>query len=143
LNRYTQLALWIVLAPMFGAIQALASFSIIMLSVGDLGSHDLRRVLLGLTFIYGGGWVLPALVVSDLGMLRRTLSTSEFLRYASLIAITALVIGLLMPGMMVMFGYPLTALAILLYGFVHRKRHATEASRATVAPPQNPAPTVR
>ena len=36
-----------------------------------------------------------------------------------------------------MLGYPLTALAILLYGFVHRKRHAT------VAPPQNPAPTVR
>jgi hypothetical protein len=72
----------------------------------------------------------------------------EFCRAASwvdvsVIAITALVIGLLMPGMMVMLGYPLTALAILMYGFVHRERHATEASRATVAPPQNPAPTVR
>ena len=125
---------------MFGAIQGLASFSLIMLSVGDLGSHDLRRVLLGLTFVYGGGWFLPALVVSDLGMLRRTLSSGEFLRYTSLIAITALVIGLLMPGVLLMIGYPLTALAILLYGFVHRKRRTTEASHATVAPPQNPAP---
>jgi hypothetical protein len=134
LNRYTQLALWIVLAPIFGAIQALASFSLIMLPVRDLGSHDLRHVLFGLTFIYGGGWFLPALVVSDLGMLRRILSSRELGRYVSVIAITALVIGFLMPGMMVMLGYPTTALAILLYGFVHRKRHAT------VAPPQNPAP---
>jgi hypothetical protein len=140
LNRYTQLVLWIVLAPIFGAIQTLASFSLIMLSVRDLSSHDLGRVLLGLTFIYGGGWFLPALVVADLGMLRRILSSSELGRYVSVIAITALVIGLLMPGMMVMLGYPLTALAILLCGFLHRKRHATEASRATVTPPQNPAP---
>jgi len=73
-----------------------------MLSSGDLGSHDLRRVLLGLTFIYGGGWFLPALVASDLAMLRRTLPGSEFGRYVSLIAMTALVIGFLMPGMMTM-----------------------------------------
>jgi hypothetical protein len=131
LNRYTQLGLWILLAPIFGAIQALTSFSLVMLSVGDLGSRDLRRVLLGLTLIYGGGWFLPALVAADLAMFKRTLSRSEFRRYVFWIAITACVIGLLMPGVMLMIGYPVTALAILLYGFLHRRGRSPEASRAT------------
>jgi len=48
-----------------------------------------------------------------------------------MIAMTALVIGFLMPGMMTMLGYPLTALAILLYGFSHRKGRSAEASRTT------------
>lgn len=102
-----------------------------MLSVGDLGSRDLRRVLLGLTLIYGGGWFLPALVAADLAMFKRTLSRSEFRRYVFWIAITACVIGLLMPGVMLMIGYPVTALAILLYGFLHRRGRSPEASRAT------------
>jgi PQQ-like domain len=53
---------------------------IIMPSVGDSGSRNQHRVLLRLTFIYGGGWFLPAIVASDLAMLRRTLSRSEFRR---------------------------------------------------------------
>jgi len=48
-----------------------------------------------------------------------------------MIAMTALVIGFLMPGMMAMLGYPLTALAILLNGFWHRKGRSAAASRAT------------
>ena len=133
MNRYTQTVLWIFLAPIVGAIQAVAGFSAIMFSAGDFGSHDLRRVFLGLALVYGGGWFIPALVISDLAMLRRTLARSEFGRYVSLIAITALVIGLLMPGMMVMLGYPMTAFAILLCGFFHRKRRSAQESRSTLS----------
>jgi hypothetical protein len=132
-NRYIQTASWIFLVPIFGAIQILASFSAIMFSVRDLGSRDLHRLLLGLTFVYGGGWFLPALVISDLAMLRRTLTRREFGRYVSLIAVSALVIGLLTPGMMVMVGYPMTAFAILVCGFFHRKIRITEESRATLS----------
>lgn len=122
LQRYTQIALWVILAPVFGAIQAIASLSVIMLSVGDLGSHDLRRVLGILALVYGGGWFVPVLVVSDLALLRRSLSRKEFGCYILLIAVTALVIGLLMSGILAMIGYPTTACAILLYGFLFRKR---------------------
>lgn len=95
-----------------------------MLGVRDLASSDLRRLLLGLSLVYGGGWFLPALVVSDIAMLRRSLSVAELRRYVRLIAITALIVGLLMPGMMVMIGYPTTACTILLYGFLHRKHRS-------------------
>jgi hypothetical protein len=125
-NRYIQIASWLILALVFGLVQALASFSMIALHQGDLGSHDLRRILLGLALVYGGGWFIPALIVSDLALLRRTLSRNEFLRYTSLIAITALIVGLVMPGMMVMLGYPTTALTILIYGFVYRRRRGVE-----------------
>ena len=37
-------------------------------------------------------------------------------------ATTALLVGLVMEGMLVMIGYPLTALAILGCGFLHRKK---------------------
>ena len=124
MNRYVQITLWIFLAPLFGLFQALASFSIIGLRQGDLGSHDLHRILLGLALVYGGGWFIPALVIADLALLRRTVTRGEFLKYTSLIGITAIVIGLLMPGMMVMLGYPTTALVILVYGFLNRKRHS-------------------
>jgi hypothetical protein len=123
-NRYVQIASWLILAPVFGLVQALASFSMIVLRQADLGSHDLRQIVLGLALVYGGGWFIPALVVSDLALLRRTLSRNEFRRYISLIAITSLIVGFLTPGMMVMLGYPTTALAILLYGFLYRKQHS-------------------
>jgi hypothetical protein len=132
LKRYAQTALWAILAPVFGAIQAVASFSVIMLSVGDLGSHDLRRVIVGLSLAYGSGWFIPALVVSDLAMLRRSLSRKEFGRYILLIALTALVIGLMTSGMMVMLGYPTTACAILLYGFIFRKRSSAVAGEKVI-----------
>jgi hypothetical protein len=125
-NRYIQIASWLILALVCGLVQALASFSMIALHQGDQGSHDLRRILLGLALVYGGGWFIPALIVSDLALLRRTLSRNEFLRYTSLIAITALIVGLVMPGMMVMLGYPTTALTILIYGFVYRRRRGVE-----------------
>ena len=122
MNRYIQTAIWVFLAPLFGAIQAMASFSLLMLQGGDLSNSDLHRILLGLALVYGGGWFIPALIISDLFLLRRTLSRRDLARYILWIAITALLVGLLMQGMLAMIGYPLTALAILGCGFLHRKK---------------------
>ena len=109
------------MAPALGLVQAVAAFAGVMLWHGNVGNADLHRVLLGLSLIYGGGWFLPALLFSDLVMLRRSLSYKELRRYTLWIAITVVVVGLVMPGMMVMLGYPTSAGAILLYGFLHRK----------------------
>lgn len=122
MNRYIQIAAWVFLAPLFGAIQAVAGFSFLMLHWGDLGNSDLHRILTGLALVYGGGWFIPALLISDFLLLRRTLSRLAFARYISLVAVTALLVGLCMPGMLLMIGYPITAAAILGYGFLHRRK---------------------
>jgi len=121
-NRYTQIAICVLLAPVVGAIQAMASFSLLMSQHGDLGNSDLHRLLTGVVLVYGGGWFLPALLLSDLFLLRRTLSGRNFARYILLIAFTALLVGLVMQGMLLMIGYPITALAILGWGFLHRRK---------------------
>jgi hypothetical protein len=122
MNRYYQLASWILAAPLFGAIQAIASMFPVMRQHGDLGNPDLLRIMVGLALVYGSGWFIPALLVSDLVILKRTLSGRDLAWYTSGISISALVIGLLLPRMMVMLAYPLTACAILLCGFWHRKK---------------------
>jgi hypothetical protein len=121
-SRYKQIVLWIILGLLVGAIQSVASFLPVMVEKGDLGSRDLRLVLAGVALVYGGGWFVPALLVSDVAILRRTLSRDEFSRYTLLIAVTAVFIGICMPGMMLMLGYPTTACLILAYGFMYRKR---------------------
>jgi hypothetical protein len=126
-NRYVQVVIWVLLTPVFGVIQGAAGSLFVMLEHGDLGNPDLHRLLTGLALIYGGGWFLPALLISDFLFLRRTLSRREIARYASFITMVAILLGLLMPGVMVMIGYPMTAVAILGCGFLHRKRqHSPE-----------------
>jgi hypothetical protein len=92
------------------------------LSGSVIRRDDLHRILTGLALVYGGGWFIPALLISDFLLLRRTLSRLAFARYISLVAVTALLVGLCMPGMLLMIGYPITAAAILGYGFLHRKK---------------------
>jgi len=121
-NRYRQAIIWIPWAFVLGAIQALASMTPVMLERGDPSSRDLHRVFWGLTLVYGGGWFIPALLISDFFLMWRGLSWGDLKRYALLTAITALVIGLALSGMMLMVGFPLTAVSILVLGFVLRKR---------------------
>jgi hypothetical protein len=110
------------------AIQALASFLPVMIEKGDLGSHDLHRLLLGLTLVYGGAWFIPALLISDFFLLRRRLSSNDLRRFGIFTAITALAIGLVLGGMLAAIGYPVTAMVILVLGLIHRKRAvATES----------------
>lgn len=122
MNRYIQIAAYFFLAPLFGVIQGVAGFSSLILRYGELGNSDLHRILTGLALVYGGGWFVPALLISDLFLLRRTLSRLEFARYISSVAVTALIVGFCTPGMLLMIGYPITAGAILGCGFLHRKR---------------------
>jgi len=125
-NRYIQVAIWVFPAPVFGAIQAVASFSLVLLQHGDLGSPDLHRILKVFALVYGGGWFIPALVVSDLFLLRQTLSGRDFARYTLLIGLAALLLGFLMPGIVVMIGYPITAVAIVGCAFLHRKNRVRD-----------------
>jgi membrane associated rhomboid family serine protease len=122
MNRNYQLASWVLFAPVVGAIQAVVGMLPAMIQHGDLRNPDLQRVLMGIALVYGGGWFIPAFLISDLFMLKRRLSRRDLTSYALAIAITALVIGFLLPGMMVMLGYPLTACAILVCGFWFRKK---------------------
>ena len=69
-NRYRQAIIWIPWAFVLGAIQALASMTPVMLERGDPSSRDLHRVLYGLTLVYGGGWFIPALLISDFFLLQ-------------------------------------------------------------------------
>jgi len=49
-----------------------------------------------------------------------------------LVAVTALLVGFCLPGMLLMIGYPITAGAILGYGFLHRKKR--DSSQVGVNP---------
>jgi len=117
MRRSAQLASWIVVAPILGAIQAIASFFVPMLQHRDLGNRDLRTLLVGLAVGYGLAWFFPALSVSDILFLRRVLSPSDHRRYIRALALAAGGIGCVFPGILVIVGYPLTAATILSCGF--------------------------
>lgn len=68
LKRYTQFVLWVILAPALGLVQGIAAFAGVMMRFDNLGDADLHRLFLGLSLIYGGGWFLPALLISDLAV---------------------------------------------------------------------------
>ena len=106
MKRYTQIASWILIAPLLGAIQAVASLFVPMIQHSNLGNHDPRLTLLGLALVYGGGWFLAALLLSDVLLLSRPLARHEFVRYLSVMAVTAAGIGLLLPGMMARWDIP-------------------------------------
>src|SRR5713101_3434757 len=120
------------MAPVFGAMQVAAGLSIPILQHGDLGNPDLHRLIGGVALVYGGGWFISALLIADGLMLRRILSRSELVRYLALIAVIAVAVGFLLPGMLLMVGYPLTACAILVCGFVYRKRRGAGEERQKV-----------
>ena len=127
MRRSVQFVSWIVVTPIHGAIQAIASFVVPMLQHGDLGNHDLRTLLVGVSVGYGGAWFFPALVLSDVLFLRRALSPSEYGRCIGTLALAAGGIGCVLPGMLVMLGYPLTAAAILGCGLWYRRPGGADA----------------
>jgi len=108
-------------------IQALAGFAVIM-RWKELGTPDLHRLLFGIAVVYGGGWFVPAFLVSDFFFLKRELKGMDFLRYAASVATAALLIGFLTPGLLIMVGFPATAAAILALGYIWRRREKPAAS---------------
>ena len=117
-----QLLMWGVLAPLFGIVQAVASFAPVMLQNGQLESPDLHHLIVGVSLVYGSAWFLPALLLSDLLFLKRRLTSRELLRYAVGIGLAAFLVGILTPGPMLMLGFPATAAVILAFGYMRRFR---------------------
>jgi hypothetical protein len=89
--------------------------------------HAIALLCLG-GLVYGACWLIPAMLLSDLlsdlVFLRRSLSAGDMATYLALIAGGAAIIGITIPGYLVMVGVPLTALVILANGFVCRTRGA-------------------
>ncbi len=123
MKRYQQILLWVLAAPLLGLVQASASFLAVLARGAEAGA---LRLVISIAAIYGTGWFLPALLLADVALIRRSLSWKGLGSFVGLSAAIAAVIGLLTPGMMVMIGYPLTALAILLLGALLRKRVPAE-----------------
>jgi hypothetical protein len=98
-----------------------------MLQRKQLGSPDLHRLILGIALVYGGGWFLPALLVSDFFFLKRELEGMEFVRYAASSSATVL-IGFFTPGLLMMVGFPGTAATILVIGYIWRTEEKIAAS---------------
>jgi hypothetical protein len=121
-NRCLQIALWIPIALLIGALQAGTAFFTVILQLSRLDVPGFERLFLGIALVYGGGWFIPALVIADTFTLKRVLSRSECVRYILLIATTAIMAGFLLPGMAIMIGFLLTGCLMVLYGFMFRKR---------------------
>lgn len=119
MHRYQQILLWIVLAPLLGLVQAFASFSWLFVRSSEPATW---KLVISIGAVYGTGWFLPTLLLVDAALLRRVLPSTAFRSFILTIAVAAAIIGVLTPGMLVMIGYPITALAILVLGFVRRHR---------------------
>lgn len=119
MHRYQQILLWIVLAPAFGIVQAFVSFSWLFLRGAEPATW---KLVVSIGAVYGTGWFLPTLLLVDVALIRRVLSYAAFRSFILTVVVAAGVIGLLTPGMLVMIGYPITALATLLLGVVRRQR---------------------
>lgn len=100
-------------------VQASSSFVWLFLRNPERGVLTLAA---SIGVVYGTGWLLPAFLISDFGLIRPRLSRPELRNLASIAAGIAAIVGLIIPGMLVMIGYPVTAAAILLVAFVHRHR---------------------
>ena len=90
-----------------------------------LKTRELALLSLG-GLVYGACWLIPAMLLSDLIFLRRPLSATDMATYLAVIAGSAAVIGITIPGYLIMVGVPVTAVAILVIGLVFRMRRGSD-----------------
>ena len=122
MRRWQQVFLWLLLAPLLGLVQGLASFFWLFLKDAQ---PAVWKLVSSIGPAYGTGWFLPTLLIADVGLIRRGLTDLEFRSFVLTASVIAASIGLFTPGMLLMISYPVTALAILLLG-VYRRKHATQ-----------------
>jgi hypothetical protein len=67
--------------------------------------HAIALLCLG-GLVYGACWLIPAMLLSDLVFLRRPLSMRGTATYVGVIAGSAAIIGITIPGYLVMVGVP-------------------------------------
>src|SRR5262252_6850545 len=101
-RRFIQLAIWLALGPVVGRFQGAVSFVpvVVMHSPQREDWHTIALLSLG-GLVYGACWLIPAMVLSDLVFLRRSLSAGDIATYVGLIAGGAAVIGVMIPGYLV------------------------------------------
>jgi hypothetical protein len=75
-----------------------------------------------ISVFYGACWIVPSVVLSDLIFIRRVLPASELKRYIGACLASALFIGLVAPGYLILIGYPITAVTVLAIAYAYRKR---------------------
>jgi hypothetical protein len=122
-RRIGQLGLWVALGPLVGLFQGAVGFVPFVVAHPPRGQewHDISLLLLGGLF-YGLCWLTPAMLLADLAFLRRPLPPHDLVWFSGIIAGVGAIIGMATPGYLVMIGVPLTALGIMVVGFVYRRR---------------------
>lgn len=130
MNRHAQFVLWLFLGPALGLVQGSTSFLPVVVQHGvkGVGTEGLKTFVL-ISLLYGTAWFVPALLLADWILLRRVLRTSELRNYLGVVALGALLLGLLLPGFALMIGFPLTAIVILGTAYASRKPPAAAPSR--------------
>jgi hypothetical protein len=120
MNRYAQMILWIVLAPVLGLLQGVTSI-LLYEQMRSIRSADTWKTFALISVFYGACWFVPSMVLSDLMFLRRALTARELSRYVGVCAACALFVGVVSPGYLILIGYPITAFAIMALAFTGRK----------------------
>ena len=122
-RRFIQLAIWLALGPVVGLFQGAVSFVpiVVMHPLHRDDWHAIALLSLG-GLVYGACWLIPAMLLSDLIFLRRALSARDIGTYLGVIAGSAAVIGITIPGSLIIVGVPVTAVTILVVGLVFRTR---------------------
>jgi hypothetical protein len=116
--------------PVVGLFQGAISFVPVVATHPPHGQdwHAIALLCLG-GLVYGAGWLIPAMLLSDLIFLRRALSARDIATYLGVIAGTAAAIGITIPGYLIMVSVPITAVAILVVGLVFRMRLGNDRGR--------------
>jgi hypothetical protein len=130
-RRIAQLAIWLAVGPALGLFQGAISFVPVVVMHTPHGEdwHTIALLSLG-GLVYGVCWLIPAMVLSDLIFLRRPLLARDLAIYLGVIAGSSAIIGVTIPGYLVMVGVPVTAVAILVVGLVFRTRVGNDPAPA-------------
>jgi len=122
-RRIAQLVIWVAVGPVLGLFQGAISFVPVVVMHPPHGQdwHAIALLCLG-GLVYGACWLIPAMLLSDLIFLRRALSARDIGTYLGVIAGSAAVIGITIPGSLIIVGVPVTAVTILVVGLVFRTR---------------------
>ncbi len=129
MNRYTQIVLWVVLAPVLGLVQGVTSI-LIYEQIHALRYVDTWQTFAMISVFYGACWFVPSVVLADLIFIRRVLPVPELKRYVGVCLACAFFIGMVSSGYLIVIGYPITAFTILAIAYARRKRPTKKAEGA-------------
>ena len=127
-KRTFQISLWFLLGPLLGFLLTGPTF--LLGSGPHLDAADLKTVLL-ISVVHGTGWLTSAFLLCDVIFLHRALEAAALRRYVGIIALVALLLGLVLQGFLIIVGHPVTAAAILFIAYTFREKSSVSRSRVT------------